>query len=355
MKIGLYTISYLGIWYRGEPLPLQDIMRRAKRQGWEGIELDTKRPHAAPMDLSESDRERLRDLAGELGLPICAVSPNCDLSSHVPEEREAMLCYVRECIELAADLEAPLCKVFAAWPGVVVRDGLADYAWTRNRPDPFPQWSGERRGNILTALRELARFAQDQGVLLVLQNHAPVIKGHRDVYDLIEQVGSPALKACIDLPADQDVATDPAGALALGRKVGRTMVHAHYFGQFKRGAHDALLRPVQTRRARGGGARFRPALRLPGLRARTGRGGVRGLHELGVLPPRAAQRAARRHRLRARADRAGPLVHAAFARGGHPVRGALRGAALRQARSMAKATRLADRVAASIPQFRLSA
>ncbi len=90
--------------------------------------------------------------------------------------------------------------------------------------------------NIRSALSELARCAQDRGVILVLQNHAPVIRGHRDVYHLIEQVGSPALKACIDLPADTDVATDPAGALALGRKVGRTMVHAHYFGQFKRGA-----------------------------------------------------------------------------------------------------------------------
>ncbi len=221
MRIGLYTITYLGIWYRGEPLPLEDIMRRARAQGWEGIELDTKRPHASPMDLSRA---------------ICAVSPNCDLSSPVPEQREAMLCYVRECIALTADLGAPLCKIFAAWPGVVVRDGLADYAWTRNQPDPFPQWSGERMTNIRRALSELARCAQDRGVLLVLQNHAPVIKGHRDVYHLIEQVGSPALKACIDLPADTDVATDPAGALALGRKVGRTMVHAHYFGQFKRGA-----------------------------------------------------------------------------------------------------------------------
>jgi len=91
MKIGLYTITYLGIWYRGEPLRLEDILRRASGQGWEGIELDTKRPHAAPMDLARSDRERLRDLAGELGLPICAVSPNCDLSSFVPEQREAMI------------------------------------------------------------------------------------------------------------------------------------------------------------------------------------------------------------------------------------------------------------------------
>src|SRR5262245_11595286 len=101
MKIGLYSITYLGIWYRGEPLGLKDLLRLAARQGWEGVELDTKRPHAAPMDLSARDRAELRDLAGELGLVVSAVSPNSDLSSHVPEEREAMICYVRACIDLA--------------------------------------------------------------------------------------------------------------------------------------------------------------------------------------------------------------------------------------------------------------
>jgi sugar phosphate isomerase/epimerase len=236
VRIGLYTITYLGIWYRGEALPLTDVLRRAHRLGFEGIELDTKRPHSAHMDLSASDRERLRDLAGTLGLSISAVSPNCDLSSHVPEQQEAMICYVRECIRLTAELGAPICKVFAAWPGVVVRDGLGDYTWTRSLPDPFPQWSTERKSNVRTALQELSAYAEDQGVTIALQNHGPVIEGHEDVYDLIEQVGSPALKACIDLPADKAVATDPEGARALGRKVGGTMVHAHYFGQFKHGA-----------------------------------------------------------------------------------------------------------------------
>jgi len=55
----------------------------AKQQGWEGLELDAERPHGAPMDLSTDDRKRLRDLAGEVELDLCAVSPNCDLSSPV--------------------------------------------------------------------------------------------------------------------------------------------------------------------------------------------------------------------------------------------------------------------------------
>jgi sugar phosphate isomerase/epimerase len=114
MKIGLYSVTYRGVWYRGEPLDVFRLVRLAKQQGWEGLELDAERPHAAPMDLSADDRKRLRDLAGESGVELCAVSPNCDLSSPVPVQREAMICYVRECIKLAHDIGSPICKIFAA-------------------------------------------------------------------------------------------------------------------------------------------------------------------------------------------------------------------------------------------------
>ena len=125
-------------------MDLKDMMRFSKKEGWEGIEFDTKRPHAAPMDLTADDRKELRDLAGELELPICAVSPNNDLSSHIPERSEAMICYVRECIKLTRDLGSPICKIFAAWPGVVVREGLGHYHYTRELLDPFPNWIPER-------------------------------------------------------------------------------------------------------------------------------------------------------------------------------------------------------------------
>ena len=108
MKIGLYGITYRGVWYRGEAVDVFNLVRLARQQGWEGLELDAERPHAAPMDLCADDRRRLRDLAGELGLELCAVSPNCDLSSPVPVQREAMICYVRECIKLARDLGSPI-------------------------------------------------------------------------------------------------------------------------------------------------------------------------------------------------------------------------------------------------------
>jgi len=50
MKLGLYSITYLGLWYRGEALPLPVLISRAKQYGYDGIEIDGKRPHGNPLD-----------------------------------------------------------------------------------------------------------------------------------------------------------------------------------------------------------------------------------------------------------------------------------------------------------------
>jgi sugar phosphate isomerase/epimerase len=233
MNIGLYSITYRGVWYRGSAIDVFSLLRLAKQQGWEGVELDTERPHAAPMDLSVDDRKRVRDLAGELGLPICAVSPNCDLSSPVPVQREAMICYVRECIRLARDLGAPVCKVFAAWRGITLHDGLATYDETYGY-DQYGFWTGDRRQFVVAGLRELARFAEDHGVVLAMQNHGPdVVNTYKDVLALIRDVGSPALKGCMDINIEPD-ADSPAHAREMARACGTEIVHSHFNAEFER-------------------------------------------------------------------------------------------------------------------------
>jgi sugar phosphate isomerase/epimerase len=230
MKIGLYSITYLGIWYRGEHMELKELMRFAKKEGWEGIEFDTKRPHAAPMDLSCDDRKELRDLAGELDLPISAVSPNSDLSSFIPERQEAWICYVRECIKMTKDLGSPICKIFAAWPGVIVRDGLGGYHYTRELPEPYPAWQTERWDNARNALQELSAVAEEQGVVLALQNHRPITNNDGDVLKMIAEVGSPALKACMDHGTAETV-----------RLAGDLQVHSHYNGEFRKSSQGRLV------------------------------------------------------------------------------------------------------------------
>jgi sugar phosphate isomerase/epimerase len=239
MRIGLYSITYRGIWYKGEALDVVSFMRLAKQQGWEGVELDAERPHAAPMDWSADGRKRLRELAGELGLPIAAISPNCDLSSPVPSQREAMICYVRDCIKLAHDVGSPICKIFAAWRGVTLHDGLATYHDT-HAFDQYRFWKEDRRHFVVDAIRELAKVADDHGVVLALQNHGPdIVNNYQDVLSLIADVGSPAFKACNDISIEP-LPDSPAHAWEMTRATGALEVHSHFNGEFTRDAKGVV-------------------------------------------------------------------------------------------------------------------
>ncbi|HLJ45498.1 MAG TPA: sugar phosphate isomerase/epimerase family protein [Bryobacteraceae bacterium] len=234
MRIGLYSITYRGVWYRGAAVDVFNLVRLAKQQGWEGVELDAERPHAAPMDLSSDDRKRLRDLAGECGIELCAVSPNCDLSSPVPVQREAMISYVRECIRLAHDLGSPICKIFAAWRGITLYDGLATYDDTYGY-NQYGFWKGDRRGFVVESMRELVKVAEDYGVVLAMQNHGPdIVNRYEDVLSLIEEVGSPVFKACMDINIEPE-SDSPEHAREMAAASGALQVHSHMNGEFARG------------------------------------------------------------------------------------------------------------------------
>ena len=109
MKIGLYSITYLGLWYRGEALTLPEMIKRAKEYGFDGIEIDGKRPHGSPLDWSAKKCRELRKVADGEGIDIFAVAANNDFSNPVPEVREAQICYVRNMIGMTADFGAPRC------------------------------------------------------------------------------------------------------------------------------------------------------------------------------------------------------------------------------------------------------
>ena len=70
MKVGLYSITYLGIWYNGAGLPMDEVIQRAKKYGYDGVEFDGKRPHGDPLDKhppGEFFGVLLGELPGEVG------------------------------------------------------------------------------------------------------------------------------------------------------------------------------------------------------------------------------------------------------------------------------------------------
>jgi sugar phosphate isomerase/epimerase len=241
MKIGLYSITYLGLWYQGPALTLEELILRAREYGYDGVEIDGKRPHGNPLDLPKSRCLELQKRAQDAGIEIYAVAANNDFSSPVPEHRETQLLYVRDLIRMTADLGARTLRMFAAWPGVTIApDGptylTARQIWREAHKEPTADqtWAWCRDGLI-----ESARMAGEAGVTLALQNHAPVTNSPADTLRLIHEVASPHLKACIDAPlaARQGVTS----MQQMAREVGPLQILTHFGGEYDRDA-DGVVR-----------------------------------------------------------------------------------------------------------------
>ena len=307
MKIGLYSITYLGLWYRGEALTLPQMISRAKKYGYDGIEIDGKRPHGNPLDWPAARCRELRSLADGEGIDIYAVAANNDFSNPVPEVREAQICYMRELIRMTADFGAPTLRVFLAWWGVTRHPQLATYDIAEGYwPIVHEKFSTEEIwGWCREALVECARYAGDAGVTLALQNHKPLIKDHRDILRMAEEVGSPHLKLCLDAPLMPDRSEK---GIREGRSaVGPLQVLSHFGGEFER-RPDGSIRGFE-RNDGVVGEDTEPV--LPRLRPLHERDRLRGLHRLRALPPVAGRkRPDRRHRIRRSKRPDGGRVHA---------------------------------------------
>lgn len=237
MKTALYTVTYSGAFYKGGQLPIEEIIPRAAEMGFDGIEVGAKRPVASPMDLDDQRRRSVRSLAAQHRIEIGCVAGYSNLAIPVNERREAELLMLLEIIRLAHDLEAPVVRVFAAWPGVSDRNGQTYYELAKRYVYQDVTWLEEwhlaRRG-----LEEAVAWAERYGVTLALQNHKPVTNTYTQTLEMVGEIGSPHLKACIDAPhlADQS----DAGVHRAIQETGDLQVWSH-FGGYRQVEGDRVI------------------------------------------------------------------------------------------------------------------
>ena len=202
MKVGLYSISCSGVWFKDRPaLTMEEFVDTAKKYGYEGVEIDLKRPHGSPLDLNAERCKKIKGYIEDKGLELFAVAANNSFATIIPEHLENEILMVREQIKVAKMLGAPYVRVFPAWRGITMRDGIASYEPTR-----FPVYYGALKyqlvQNIVAGLKEVCKYAEDEGIILALQNHDPVIIDYRDILNYVKWVGSPNLKVSFDCPCE---------------------------------------------------------------------------------------------------------------------------------------------------------
>ena len=231
MKFGLLTVSYSGLFYAGPALSLEQQIVKARQLGFEALAIETKRPVAFPLDLGRADRARIRARAADEGIALCAVESMSNFSGRLMEERENNLAMMRAVLDLAGDLGVNLVKVFAAWPGVIDgEEAIAMYApyergnhYRRLYPPDLRKWQ-----RAVAGIREVAGWAADMGITLVLQNHAPVITpGYEDALAMVQEIDRANVKLCLDVNLFYDRQSDAYIAEAVQR-CGAHIAYTHY-------------------------------------------------------------------------------------------------------------------------------
>ncbi len=231
MKFALLSVTYSGLFYKGEPLTLEKQIPRAKELGFDALAIETKRPVASPIDLNKADRNRIKKLAADEGIALCAIESMSNFSGRYMEERENNLAMMRYTLELAMDLGVDLVKIFAAWPGLINdEEEIAMYApyergkyYKRLFPADLRRWN-----HCVKGIREVADIAAGMGITLALQNHAPVLSpGYEDVLAMMQEVERKNVKLCLDVPLFYDRQEDSYVREAV-QKCRKQIVHTHY-------------------------------------------------------------------------------------------------------------------------------
>ena len=244
VRVGLYSITYGGVWYRGDALTIEQVIGRARKFGYDGVEIDGKRPHGNPLDMPRARCQDLRKIANDQGIEIYAVAANNDFSSPIPEHRESQLVYARELMRMTADLGVKLMRVFLGWPGVTSlpqgggRYDFAQAVWKAEHKDFSDEqtWAWCHR-----CLVEAAGFARDLGITLALQNHPPVIdRGYLDALKMVSEVASPHLKICFDARLEHSL--DEAAVRRAVNEIGALQTLWHFGGEYDRGPGGIVLK-----------------------------------------------------------------------------------------------------------------
>lgn len=242
-KIGLYSVTYAGMWYDGPALSLKAFVDRAQQFGFDGVELDCRAPHALPYLLSMDDRKEIADYIGEKGLGLAALAANNDFSSPVTEHRDANVQMVVEMIRLCRDLGAPVLRIFTAWRGSGFLNGRGTYEVARpGYAMAFPQIPEmDRWKYCLDAFRIVARYAEDYGVVLALQNHPPIVRNSADCLTMAEEVNSPYFRLSFDISGERAwQQTD--WILQQAHVIGDRWAHSHFAGDFRRNEEGVVER-----------------------------------------------------------------------------------------------------------------
>ncbi|HEX3724833.1 MAG TPA: sugar phosphate isomerase/epimerase family protein [Pirellulales bacterium] len=181
MQLGLFSVSYAGLWGQHR-LDVEAFIGKAAELGYASVMLMAKRPHISPLDTHESELAGLRAALKRHGISCGAVAGYTDFSrpraAEVPTI-EMQISYVESLASMAAALDARLVRVFTAYEV--------------EHETPTATWN-----LVVASIRECADRAAAHGITLAVQNHHDVAVHTDALLELLLDIDRPNVKISFD-------------------------------------------------------------------------------------------------------------------------------------------------------------
>lgn len=182
-KLALHTVSYAGVWRGQAFLPVEEVLEKAKKLGFDGVMLMAKRRHVSPLDYGLDDCKRLKEKIESIGLEIVCLAGYVDFTAGIERPMAPMseihAVYIRELARLARDLGTSVIRIFTG----IEREGVKfDKHWE----------------TCVDGLKLAAQQAAEFDVTLAVQNHHDVAVHHDSLRWMLEEVDEPNCKAAFD-------------------------------------------------------------------------------------------------------------------------------------------------------------
>src|SRR5262249_13123541 len=117
MQLGLFSVSYAGLWGQAT-LDVRQFIRHAAELGFDAAMLAGNRPHLSPLDADEDTLAALRQELQAAGVRCAVVAAYTDLGAAVAAEvplLEMQIAYVESLCRIGARLGANIVRVFTAY------------------------------------------------------------------------------------------------------------------------------------------------------------------------------------------------------------------------------------------------
>ncbi len=165
---------------RNGTMTLSDVLAFCAEVGFDGVDLTAYYFPGYPRVPDDALINRIKREAFVLGLDISGTGVRNDFTSPDATKRRGDVVLVKEWIDVAVKLGAPVIRIFAG------KEDTSGYTWKQ-----VAEW-------MVRDIAECVAYGRERGVMVAIQNHNDFIKTAEDALTILRMVDSPWFGLILD-------------------------------------------------------------------------------------------------------------------------------------------------------------